>query len=161
MDTKLKGDIAEQASILKLLEKGWGVLKPSLIKIQVKSAWFDEKRQNYVVDSRRTKTNRRKMLRALYQEHDFDFALLYIHSLQKFYVMPVEVFISYRSEIHLVETTLRQRKAASAAYQEAWHLIEERAVYLETFIRTSVKFGETSKCGNPEPSLFYEEGVET
>ena len=61
MDTKLKGDIAEQAVVLYALKQGWGVLKPvgdrlpydlaldisgSLITIQVKSAWFDTKRQN-------------------------------------------------------------------------------------------------------------------
>lgn len=28
MDTKLKGDIAEQAVILHALQQGWGVLKP-------------------------------------------------------------------------------------------------------------------------------------
>jgi hypothetical protein len=69
--------------------------------------------------------------------------------------------LGYRSEIHLIETTLRQRKAGSAAFKEAWHLIEERAAWLETIMCTSVKFGETSKCGNPEPSLCKEEGVET
>jgi PD-(D/E)XK endonuclease len=70
VDTKLKGDIAEQAVVLYALKQGWGVLKPvgdrlpydlafdvlgSLIKIQVKSAWFDEPSGNYVVDNRRTK----------------------------------------------------------------------------------------------------------
>ncbi len=70
MDTKLKGDIAEQAVILQALKHSWGVLKPvgdrlpydmvfdingKFVKIQVKSAWFDESRQNYVVDNRRTK----------------------------------------------------------------------------------------------------------
>lgn len=54
MDTKLKGDIAEQSVALYALKQGWGVLKPlgdrlpydlvfdvgkSLFKIQVKSAW--------------------------------------------------------------------------------------------------------------------------
>lgn len=53
MDTKLKGDIAEQSVILFVLQKGWGVAKPigdrlpydvildingRLIKVQVKSA---------------------------------------------------------------------------------------------------------------------------
>lgn len=51
MDTKLKGDIAEQAAVLYALKRGWGVLKPfgdrlpydlafdvegTLIKIQLK-----------------------------------------------------------------------------------------------------------------------------
>jgi streptomycin 6-kinase len=78
MDTKLKGDIAEHATILQALKRGWGVLEPigdrlpydlvfdvsgTLVKVQVKCAWFDDSSQNYVVDNRRTKTNRRSMIR--------------------------------------------------------------------------------------------------
>ncbi|WP_222845834.1 group I intron-associated PD-(D/E)XK endonuclease [Flavilitoribacter nigricans] len=70
IDTKLKGDIAEQAVVLTALEKGWGVLQPvgdrlpydlvldiagRLLRIQVKAAWWDEKKENYVVDNRRTR----------------------------------------------------------------------------------------------------------
>ncbi len=86
MDTKLKGDVAEQAAILQALSRGWGVLRPvgdwspydlifdingKLAKIQVKCAWFDKNRNNYVVDNRRTKTNRRFMLRSKYSASDF------------------------------------------------------------------------------------------
>ena len=138
MSTKLKGDIAEQAVTLKALKMGWEVLKPigdrlpydlvfdignQLVRVQVKSAWFDEKKGNYVMDNRRTKTNRRQMLRANYSPTDFDFAVLYIEDLHVFYVMPCEVFTSYGSEIHLVEEEKRQRKPKSAQYREAWGLI--------------------------------------
>ncbi|MGH7204791.1 MAG: group I intron-associated PD-(D/E)XK endonuclease [Nitrospiraceae bacterium] len=86
MSTKLKGDIAEQVAILQALKRGWGVLKPigdrlpydlvfdvkrTLVKVQVKCAWFDEGRGNYVVDNRRTKTNRRVMVREVYTPSDF------------------------------------------------------------------------------------------
>lgn len=140
MDTKLRGDIAEQAAILYALKQGWSVLTPVgdrlpydlvfdvagvLIKIQVKSAWFDEPSENYVVDNRRTKTNRRIMLRDVYQLSDFDFALVYLETLDLFYVFPVDVFISYGSEIHLVEAEKRQRKPRSSAYRNAWHLISQ------------------------------------
>ena len=143
MDTKKKGDIAEQAVVLQALKQGWGVLKPigdrlpydlvfdiggSLIKIQVKSAWFDVKRNNYVVDTRRTKTNRRQMLRENYKLEDFDFAVILIEDLDVFYVMPCEVFINYGSEVHLVEADKRQRKPKSAAFRNAWDLILQRAV---------------------------------
>ncbi|MCB0574645.1 MAG: hypothetical protein KDC61_08765 [Saprospiraceae bacterium] len=143
MDTKLKGDIAEQAVVLYALKQGWGVLTPvgdrlaydlvldiagDLIKIQVKSAWFDQKRKNFVVDTRRTKTNRRQMLRENYKPNDFDFAVIYIEDLDIFYVMPCEVFISYGSEIHLIEADRRQRKPKSAAYRDAWELILQWAV---------------------------------
>lgn len=134
MDTKLKGDIAEQAAILHALKRGWGVLKPvgdrlaydlvfevntTFVKIQVKSAWYYEKVGNYVVDNRRTKTNRRQMVREQYGKSDFDFALVYIDDLDLFYVFPVDVFISFGSEIHFVEAEKRQRKPVSASYREA------------------------------------------
>ncbi len=146
MDTKLKGDIAEQAVILFALKNGWGVLQSIgdrlpynlvldvdgiLLKIQVKSAWYDGKKENFVVDNRRTKTNRRKMIRSVYKAEDFDFAIIFIQELDIFYVMPSEVFISYGSEIHLVETDKRQRKPRSSAYRNAWHLIQQRAASAE------------------------------
>jgi len=137
MNTKLKGDIAEQAVILFALKKGWGVLTPlgdrlaydlvldindKLIRLQVKSAWFDKKTENYVVDVRRTKTNRRIMRREYYSDNDFDFAVVYLSD-DLYYVFPAEVFNSYGSEIHLVEASRRQRKPKSAAYRNAWELI--------------------------------------
>ena len=146
MDTKLKGDIAEQAVVLYALKQGWGVLKPvgdrlsydlaldisgSIMTIQVKSAWFDSKRQNYVVDNRRTKTNRRVMIRENYEVKDFDFAVIFIDELDVFYVMPSDVFISYGSEIHLVETVKRQRKPKSREYRNAWDLVLQRAASKE------------------------------
>ena len=142
MDTKLKGDIAEQAVVLYALKQGWGVLKPvgdrlsydlaldisgSILTIQVKSAWFDAKRQNYVVDNRRTKTNRRVMIRENYEVKDFDFDVIFIEELDVFYVMPSDVFISYGSEIHLVETVKRQRKPKSGEYRNTWNLVLQRA----------------------------------
>ena len=146
MDTKLKGDIAEQAVVLYALKQGWGVLKPvgdrlsydlaldisgSILTIQVKSAWFDTKRQNYVVDNRRTKTNRRVMIRENYEVKNFDFAVIFIEELDVFYVMPSDVFISYGSEIHLVETVKRQRKPKSGDYRNAWNLVLQRAASKE------------------------------
>ena len=129
VSTKLIGDIAEQAAILHALKRGWGVLRPvgdrlpydlvfdvagTLVKVQVKCAWFSQLRGNYVVDNRRTKTNRRIMIRDGYTPRDFDFALGYVQDLDLFYVFPVDVFIGYGSEIHLVEASKRQRKPRSA-----------------------------------------------
>jgi len=137
MDTKLKGDIAEQAVLLFALKKGWGVLTPvgdrlaydlvldinnKLVRIQVKAAWFDSKAKNFVVDVRKTKTNRRIMRRDYYSNTDFDFAVVYIAD-DLFYVFPAEVFNSYGSEIHLVEASRRQRKPKSVDYRNAWELI--------------------------------------
>jgi PD-(D/E)XK endonuclease len=155
MDTKLKGDIAEQAAILHALKRGWGVLKPvgdrlpydlvfdvegTLVKIQVKYAWFDEPSLNYVVDNRRTKTNRRQMLREAYKPADFNFALVYIENLDLFYIFPIDIFIGYGSEIHLVEIEKRQRKPRSAQYRNAWELISQASVGKESCVRSPVQF---------------------
>ncbi len=138
MSTKQKGDIAEQAVILEALKRGWDVLTPVgdrlpydlalgkdevFVKVQVKSAWREKDSGNYVTDVRRTKTNRRKMVRARYSVRDFDFAIVYISDIDVFYVFPVEVFVGYGSEIHMVEDSKRQRKPQSAKYRDAWHLI--------------------------------------
>ncbi len=139
MNSKWKGDIAEQAVALQCLRKGWQVLKPlgdrsaydlvvdvkgTLIKLQVKSAWFSQKTGNYVIDNRRTKTNRRRMIRATYCSDDFDFAVLYISELDISYVIPVEEFCKYGSEIHLVEAEKRQRRPGSYRFRDAWSLVE-------------------------------------
>jgi len=138
MNTKHRGDIAEQAAILEGLKRGWSVLRPvgdnrpydlvfdvggRFVKAQVKCAWFDLPSQNYVVDNRRTKTNRRRMIRQEYQPTDFDYALAYLPEKNVFYVYPVEVFIGFGSEIHMVEADRRQRRPRSSAYRDAWHLI--------------------------------------
>ena len=105
MDTKLRGDLAEQVAIFHALQQGWGVLRPVgdrlsydlvfdidgiLIKIQVKCAWLAGQSDNYVIDDRRTKTNRRTMVRGYYQPNDFDFALAYLEEINLFYVFPKE-----------------------------------------------------------------------
>jgi hypothetical protein len=145
MDTKLKADIAESAVVTRLLKKGFRVLKPvgdrlpydlgidingKLLKIQIKSAWA--RNGIYIVDSRRTKTNRRHMIRSRYGAGDFDFAILYIDDLDVFYVMPMAEFSSYGSEITLVERASRQRKPRSDQYREAWDLLKKWAAQSET-----------------------------
>ena len=165
MDTKLKGDIAEQEVVLQGLKRGWGVLKPvgdrlpydlifdvdgALVRVQVKSAWLDAGSLNYVVDNRRTKTNRRNMIRKPYRSSDFDFALVYIAEKTLFYVFPVQVFIEYGSEVHLVEEEKRQRKPRSAEYRDAWNLILQWATRGETCVGSPIKFGEA--CSEVIPS---------
>ncbi|MBI4353400.1 MAG: endonuclease [Candidatus Omnitrophica bacterium] len=138
MDTKLKSDIAESAVTTRLLKEGFKVLKPvgdrlpydlaidqggRILRIQIKSAWGRD--GIYNVDSRRTKTNRRQMLRSRYKKGDFDFAILYIEDLDVFYVMPQDVFDFYRSGIRLVEKVTRQRQPKSFRYREAWALLKD------------------------------------
>jgi len=98
-----------------------------LIRLQTKSAWFNAFDQNYCIDVRRTKTNRREMVRSLYSNKDFDFALIYLPEIRIFYVFPVNVFIGFGSTLSLVETGERQRKPKSANYREAFELISQWA----------------------------------
>ena len=128
---------------MQALRQGWEVLKPFgdrlpydlvfdiggiLVKIQVKYAWLDLKCGNYVVDVRRTKTNRRQMLRETYKVGDFDFGIVFLEDLEVFYVIPCKVFINYGSEIHFVEAAKRQRKPKSSEFRNAWDLILQWAV---------------------------------
>jgi hypothetical protein len=139
LETNHVGDVAEQAVILKALQRNWGVSRPignslpydlvidvegELRKIQVKSAWLDETSGNYLIDCRRTKTNRRKMLRSRYESNDFDFAIVFIPPVNVFYVLPIRDFLAYKSTITFVEKEKRQRKPQSHKFREAWHLLE-------------------------------------
>lgn len=138
MDTKLKADIAESAVVHQLLSRGFNVLKPygdrlpydlavdingKLIRIQVKCAWFDKRDDVYIVDSRRTKTNRRVMLRARYKKTDFDLAIVYLPNINVFYILPFDVFDSFGSSISFVEATNRQRVVKTKEYRECWDLL--------------------------------------
>ncbi len=183
MDTKLKADIAESAVITELLKKGFRVLRPvgdrlpydlgididnRLVRVQVKSAWFDAKKKCYFVDSRRTKTNRRRMLRHRYDEDDFDFAIIYLADLNVFYVMPVSVFSAYESSVSIIETDKRQRKPKSAEYRERWDLLSGGLLsqrWLRDNLSNSVKSLAAAKDNtepSPEPEqVRFGEGVET
>ena len=59
------------------------------------------------------------MIRAVCTVTDFDYAIAYISELNLLYVIPVTDFISYSSEIHLIEAEKRQRLPRSAAFREA------------------------------------------
>jgi len=139
MDTKAKGDIAEQATLLEFLKRGYDALQPigdrlpydlvvtknnTFVRIQVKSAWYDKSSMNYQIDVRRTKTNRRVMKQERYGDNDFDFASIYIPDYNRFYIMPIAFFNSYKSSIALIVDTDRQRKPRSYDYLEAWHLVD-------------------------------------
>ncbi|UCB57261.1 MAG: endonuclease [Candidatus Omnitrophota bacterium] len=170
MDTKLKADIAESAVVTKLLERGFRVLRPvgdrlsydlgvdldgKFIRIQVKSAWFNKKGSCYTVDVRRTKTNRRHMLRQRYDANDFDFAIIYIADLNVFYVMPVSAFSRYGSSVTFVESDKRQRKPKSANYREQWDLLFNGSLRRQRLMENLSNSVEPSTLdqGNTEPSL--------
>ena len=65
----------------------------------------------------------------------------------------VAVFISYKSEVHLVEADKRQRKPRSAEYRDAWNLILQWAAQKEISARQPVKLGEAGGEVIPSQAL--------
>lgn len=126
----------------------------TLVRVQVKASWYYERLGNHVVDNRRTKTNRRIMKREAYGPNDFEFALVYLDDQDLFYVFPIDVFIGYGSEIHIVEADKRQRKPQSAQYRDAWELIVQWAAHEVTCVRSPVKVGETAGGATPSQALM-------
>ena len=177
MDTKLKADIAESSLITELLRRGFKVLKPigdrlaydlaidingKLVRLQVKSAWFDKSSDCFIVDVRRTKTNRRRMVRQRYDVKDFDFAIVYLDVPHVFYIMPVSVFVSFGSTISFVETDKRQRKPKSAEYKGRWDLLSQwahQSVTVDGSLSNSVK--PEKVIPSQVRQADWREGVET
>jgi hypothetical protein len=100
------------------------------------------------------------MLRTKYSENDFDFAVIYAQDIQEFWIIPVEVFVSYGSQIHLVVAENRQRVSKINDYRNSWSLIQEWAALRETLMCKLVKFGETCNVVIPSQAVKTE-GVET
>lgn len=59
-------------------------------------------------------------------------------------MFPVDVFIGYGSEIHVVEAQKRQRKPRSAKYRDAWEFILQWALGNETGLELPVLVEETA-----------------
>lgn len=138
MSTKLNGDIAEQIVILEALKRGFGVSVPignrlrydlildkngNLYRIQVKKA-YKSGYKTYIVNTKRTCTNRKEIKIWHYKETDFDFAIAVIVEENVCYIMPSKFFTSYKAAISLVETEKRQREPLSKPYREAWNLLQ-------------------------------------
>lgn len=179
MGTKLKADIAESAILTELLSRGLKVMRPmgdrlpydlaidqnrKLIRIQVKHAWYDKSKHMYLVDSRQTKTNRRRMIRKKYSDQEVDFVIIYLGDRRVSYIMPIEIFNSYVSSISIVEDEKRQRPPKSAEYRERWDLLSNGSLVRQRISENPSNSVEPLH-GNTEPSpsinIVDEEGVET
>jgi len=141
VDTKLKGDIAEQIVILEALKREISVSIPvgdrlsydlifdinnKLHRIQVKCAWPDKSYGSYLVDVRTSKTNRTKYKYVKYNDNDFDFAIMVIIEHNILYIMPSNIFNSYGSIITLLNPNNEdksQRLPKSYEYKNAWQLL--------------------------------------
>lgn len=149
MNTKLKGDLSEQIVVCEALKRGWGVSIPigdrlpydlvfdvndRLIKIQVKTAWIFRGDSNvWVVETRRTKTNRRKMVRDRYEETDCDFVIASIPENNVFWIFPIKSYLSWKGAITLKLEDNGQRRLDSTEFKNGWNLIPEWADGKEIF----------------------------
>lgn len=134
MDTKLTGDIAVQYAVLEGLKRNWGVMLPVgdrlpydlvfdvqgvLHRIQVKSAY--QMGVVYAANTRRAKTNRANYKFERYSEGDFDFAMLWHPAELAFYILPISVFLTFKSKVSLPAPGRSRNSANRAAdYKEAW-----------------------------------------
>lgn len=138
--TKLKGDIAEHRVISELLLREKEVLLPlgdrlpydiaiaqsgKLTRIQVKMAWFSAKDTAYLVDIRRSQTNRKHYKYTKYKKTDFDYLIAWLPNIDIFYIFPSHFACSYAGGIYMSETQKQKRpkKPRSAEYRNAWHLL--------------------------------------
>lgn len=136
--TKQKGDIAEYKVIAELLRRGLNVLRPlgdrlpydlaieeagKLVRLQVKMAWKDT-RGYFVVDVRRSQTNRRIFKHTKYVETDFEFLVAWVPDPEVFYIFPAAFACSFGSGITMVEGPTRQRPPRSLTYRNRWDLLE-------------------------------------
>jgi len=162
--TKGKGDISECAVCLEAMKRGWEVLKPFgdklpydlvfdvsgfLVKIQVKSAWITDDSKVWAIESRRTKTNRRSMIKAYYKKSDFDFAVIHAIDPNVFWILPVKEFLTWKGQISFRLDENGQRHLKSNDFRNDWDLISKWASDEEIYQRKLLKFGETCNVAIP------------
>jgi PD-(D/E)XK endonuclease len=138
VSTKLTGDIAEYRIIAHLLRLGYNVLVPcgdrlpydlaiekagQLVRIQVKSAWWSPSAGAWLVDIRRSQTNRRVYKTTKHCPADFEFLIAWIPELDVFYVFPSQVACNYAGSITMIENIKRQRAPRSIEYRNRWDLL--------------------------------------
>jgi len=132
MNTKTKGDIGEYSAITKFMKMNWNVLKPigdrqpydlvldfnnRFIKIQIKCAY--KRKNSFIINNVRAKTNRKRYKFEGYKVNDFDFAVCYIIEKNEFYVFPVNVFIKFKGKITIGNKNTHEK------FKENWDLIEK------------------------------------
>jgi len=137
MYTKEKGSIGEQLVICECLRRGYHVsipigdclpydlildIKGRLLRIQVKTAWAN--RGSYRVDMRRTKTNRRIMIRSRYIKGDFDFLIVHILETRESFIIPSSIALSYSAMSLGKIGRPGKRSSGVLKFKEAWKRLE-------------------------------------
>lgn len=143
--TKQKGDIGETAFCLECLKRGWEILWPNgdrkpydlvidvgnkFLRIQIKTAWLDEKTKMFYAKRVKTLANRKNVKITPYKVEDFDFAVCYILELNEFYIIPSKNFVEdvTGNQIGLKRVIESQRECFGTKYLNNWTLIENLIV---------------------------------
>lgn len=114
INSKRTGDIAEQFLILEALRNNYEVLKPigdrlpydlvltkdnRFVRIQVKTAWYNEPKNGWIVTTSRTRFGKNKCHRDPYKIGDFDYAAIYVPLNNNVYLIPIAIFTSYNNHM--------------------------------------------------------------
>ncbi len=172
VDTKLKGDIAEQAAILQALKRGWGVLKPSeigcrttwsltwtahLVEVQVKYGLVGRMhRQLRGRQSPNQDKSARNGSRGRTQQRTLILRWRTVGPETSSMCSLSRCSSATAVRFTLVEADKRQRKPRSADFRDAWELIPQWAAREETCVRPPVKFGEAAGGVTPSQALSCE-----
>ena len=89
-----------------------------LFRIQVKTAWLDDKKAIKCAGSRLITTNTKTAIVRFYKKEDFDIAAVVYN--EDIYFIPVDVFIEYKSCFHLIPLRKNSAKHDLSEYKNNW-----------------------------------------
>lgn len=136
MEKKTKGSVAEQKVILALIEKNIVVSIPignndaydliadvngRLYRIQVKSAYLSNKGRIESAGSRRSLTNSRTIKHRWYKKEDFEVAVIVYEN--DFYLIPSEIFCSFKSGLNFSSKRTKSMKYDLSVYLNDWTIL--------------------------------------
>ncbi len=138
-DTKLIGDLSERMVSVELLKLGLNVLEPvgdrlwydlaidlngKLVRVQVRTAWYDSASDLYIGNVRSTKTNRAEYKCIRSDTTRTEFFVFVVQTLAQFYVVPAATVLLYKSSITFSPHRVRLRDSHRIeSYKNAWILL--------------------------------------
>jgi len=139
MDTKLVGDISVQMVGVELLKQGMAVLYPfgdrlpydiavdlagRLVRIQVRTAYYDKSTDRYLGNVRSAKTNRKRYSFVKSNTSDVEFFVFVVQDRNVFYVVPSGIVKKVKSMLSLCPHRTRGLdKFKIEGYKNNWNLI--------------------------------------
>lgn len=139
-NTKLIGDISELMVQTELLKLGYNVLVPvgdrlpydlcldinnKLIRIQVRTAYFESRSNKYAGNVKTTKTNRKVYKTVMPKIEDTDFFVYVIQPLNIFYIFPTGEAIKRGSINFFPHRPAPKQKYNTEQFRNRWELLEK------------------------------------